>query len=202
MPEKRAAVGFRAHSGWAALVAVAGPLDAPVVVDRRRLELANPDVPGSAQPYHAAEGRRFAQAEQIVRRCADGARTLARQGLKGAVEDLRRMGQKPVASGLLLASGRPLPELAKVLASHALIHTADGELYRDALTDAAAHCRLPLLRVREREAMARAVQVLKVPEPVLARRLGEMGRPMGPPWRQDEKLAALIAWLALADATG
>ncbi len=35
----RATLGFRVHSGWAAAVALCGPLDAPVVVDRRRIQL-------------------------------------------------------------------------------------------------------------------------------------------------------------------
>ena len=34
-----AGVGFFAHTGWAAAVALAGPLDAPRVAARRRLEL-------------------------------------------------------------------------------------------------------------------------------------------------------------------
>jgi hypothetical protein len=197
--EARAAVGFRVHSGWAALVAVSGPLAAPVVVDRRRIDLAEPSVPGSAQPFHAAEGRRPAQAEEIIKRCTVGARRLARTGLRATLDDLRSKGHPGAACGLLLASGRPLPDLPAILASHALIHTADGELYRDALTDAAGHCGLALLRIKERELLARGARVLKVREDALLPRLSEMGRPLGPPWRQDEKLAALVAWLALAE---
>jgi hypothetical protein len=183
-------------------VAVAGPLDSPVVLDRRRLELAEPSVPGSAQPFHAAEGRRMAQAEDIIKRCTAGARGLARAGLKAAVNELRAQGHSPVACGLLLAAGRALPDLAAILASHALIHTADGELYRDALTDGAGHCGLALLRVKERELLARAARVLKVREEALPPRLAQMGRTLGPPWRQDEKLAALVAWVALAERPG
>jgi hypothetical protein len=194
-----AAVGLRVHSGWAALVAVGGPLDAPAVLDRRRLELAEPTVPGSAPPYHAAAGRRFPQAEEIIRRCTAGALTLARRGLKAALDDLRADGHAPVAGALLLAAGRPLPDLAAILASHALIHTADGELYRDALTDAAARCDLALRRIKERELMAQGARVLHVPEDALPARLTALGRALGPPWRQDEKLAALAAWVALAD---
>ena len=37
-----AALGLRAHSGWAALVVVAGPRSSPAVVDRRRIELIDP----------------------------------------------------------------------------------------------------------------------------------------------------------------
>ena len=47
----RTALGFRAHSGWAALVAVAGTIDALRVLERRRIVIADPEMPGSKQPY-------------------------------------------------------------------------------------------------------------------------------------------------------
>jgi hypothetical protein len=31
----------------------------------------------------------------------------------------------------------------------------------------------------------------------LQRRVAELGKPIGPPWTQDQKFAALVAWLAL-----
>ena len=34
----------------------------------------------------------------------------------------------------------------------------------------------------------------------LQQRIGELGRSLGPPWRQDEKLASLAAWIALAES--
>src|SRR5260370_3090211 len=49
-----AALGFRAHSGWAALVAIAGASRSPAIVERGRLELADPRDPHAKQPYHAA----------------------------------------------------------------------------------------------------------------------------------------------------
>ena len=66
--ESAAALGFRAHSGWAALVAVAGTPQSGQVLLRRRIELADPKVPGSKQPYHAAEGEKFPKAEKIIGR--------------------------------------------------------------------------------------------------------------------------------------
>ena len=50
-----AALGFRVHSGWTAMVAVARPLSKPVVLERRRIETADAAILGSKQPYHAAE---------------------------------------------------------------------------------------------------------------------------------------------------
>src|SRR5262245_2572731 len=58
-----AALGFSSHSGWATLVAVAGPRESPSLVLRRRVVLA---VRQPRQPFHAAEGKTFAQAESLV----------------------------------------------------------------------------------------------------------------------------------------
>ena len=192
-----AAVGFRVHSGWAALVAVTGPL---TVIDRRHITLADPSIKGSIQPYHAAEPMPFADAERLIQRCIDSSRTLAHLELRKALDDLHRKGYRATACGLLLASGRPLPDLAATLASHALIHTAEGELFRDAVAHAAARCDLPILKLRERELLDRAAARFGISATALPRRLTDIGRTLGSPWRQDEKYAALVAALALADA--
>jgi hypothetical protein len=193
-----AAIGFRAHSGWAALVAVAGSRRRVEVVDRRRLVTCDPKIAGSKQPYHAAEGLPFARAEMLVGRCLASSRQLARTEIKKALRNLEIRGLRVVGCGLLLASGRPLPSLADILGSHALIHAAEGEMYRDVLARAAGHYRLPVAGIRERELFARAEKVLGLPSVRLRRILGELGKPLGPPWTQDQKLAALAAWLALA----
>jgi len=49
--------------------------------------------------------------------------------------------------------------LEKVLASHALIHTADGELFREALLHASNRCGLGDFRIKEKELLDRAGQV-------------------------------------------
>ena len=59
------APGFRAHSGWAAMVAVAGTILAPLVIERRRVVIADPSMAGSKQPYHAAALRRKTVAPQF-----------------------------------------------------------------------------------------------------------------------------------------
>ncbi len=193
-----AALGLRAHSGWAALVALAGPPGSPAVADRRRGGLAGPGIP--KQPYHAAENLRLEKAEELIRHCVRGSRRLARQAFRQTIADVRREGHVVVACGQLLASGRPLPALAAVLASHALIHTADGEHFRDAIAHAAAHQKLRVTSVREKEIWARASAELEIPIAELERRIHAMGKAIGPPWAADQKLAALAAWIALGTA--
>ncbi len=172
-------------------MAVIGPAASPTILERKRLQLADPATAGSAQPFHAAEPLPLKQAQQHIQRCIGAGQRLARKGLREMLENLRRDGYQPVACGLLLSSARPLPEFAAILASHALIHTAEGELFRDLLAEAAQHHGLRLLRLKERDMLERYQAHF--------RRLSEMGRTLGPPWQQDQKLAALVALLALDD---
>ena len=192
-----AAFGFRAHSGWTAMVVVAGPVARPTVLRRQRLELAA-DYRGAMQPFHAAEGLAIEKAASLIRRSTEAAHALARRALRETIAAVAKEGHELVASGLLLSSGRPLPELAQILASHALIHAADGELFRDALRDESRACGLAVLSVREREALDHAAKTLRVPASELKSRVDGMRRELGPPWRADEKLATLAAWTALA----
>ena len=192
----RAGLGFRVHSGWAALVAIAEKGGDVEIVDRRKIGLAGEGIP--RQPYHAAEGLDLEKAAELIRHCVQGSRRLAVRGLRETIENLRREGYEVAGCGLLLASGRPLPGLPAILASHALIHTADGEHFRDAIVHAAGKSNLPVTTVREKEVWARASADLLVPIERLERRIGEIGKAIGPPWTQDQKLAAMAGWLALA----
>jgi hypothetical protein len=192
----RAAFGFRAHSGWAALTIVAASAGTVTVLGRHRIELIDRDRP--KQPFHVAEGLPLKQAEAIVRRSIECARRLACAALRAAITDLDTQGYKVIASGLLRSAARPLPALEEILESHALIHTAEGELFREALSYASEECGLPVISVKEREVFARASTTLGIGDDELKGRLAELGRQLGPPWREDQKLATLVAWLALS----
>jgi len=188
---------LRPHSGWAALVAVAGSPRAPEVLDRRRIEIADRRIEGSMQPYHAAEGLELERARKFLERCEESSRRRAREGLKNVLDDLRADGRKAVGCGLLLSSARTLPALPEILASHALIHTADGEHFRDALESAASQFGLSVEGVREKEIWTRTAADLEIPVAELQRLVNVIGKSIGPPWTQDQKLAALSGWLAL-----
>jgi hypothetical protein len=194
--KNKAALGFRAHSGWAAVVAVGELGPSPVVLDRRRIELVEGGVP--KQPFHAAEGLDLARSEKIITRSLDLAMRLADRALRVLLADLRSKGYEVIGCGILAASGRTLPPLPEILASHALIHAAEGELFRNALVDVSGLHSLPVIRMKERELYVSASVQLRLPVEALRRYVSEMGRPLGPPWGQDQKCAALAGWLALA----
>jgi hypothetical protein len=195
---KQAAIGFRVHSGWAAVVAVCVEKGAPVVLARRRVHLVETFTFEFRQPYHTAEKLTLGQAREFIARMQAEARGLAYRSVQELASRTLEQGVKLTRCGLLLASGRPLPVLEKILASHALIHTADGELFREALLHASARCRLSDVRIKEKELLCRAEQVLRRKGDDLMGRVTELGRVLGAPWSQDEKFATLAAWLALA----
>src|ERR1700690_1596321 len=194
----RATVGLRAHSGWAAAVTVGGEGTAPVLLDRRRLALADDAAPRPVQPYHASEGLPLATAERILGRAIEEARGCGERALRALAGDLPSPGHEVDCCAVLSGSGRTLPALESVLASHPLIHAAEGEMFREALRHAGKPARLSVLDVKKKELFLVAVEVLGIPETKLKHRLGALARAGGPPWAEDQKLAALAAWIALA----
>jgi hypothetical protein len=193
-----AAIGWRAHSGWAQLIALGGPLAAPAVLARRRVELADHWMPGSVQPFHAARDLGPEAGERLVARCRQASLDLARLALREARAELGRLGYRLAACGLPQSSARPLPAFAAILASHPLLHTAEGELFREVLATAGSELGLAVVRVKEKELLDRCAAATGLAVADLQRHLADLGRTLGPPWRQDEKLATLAAWCALA----
>jgi hypothetical protein len=194
---RNAAIGFRVHSGWAAAVAVSLEKGGPVVLARQRVQLVDTFTYEFRQPYHTAEKMLIGQAREFLARMQREARRLAYGAIKELASRTEEQGVKLTRCALLLASGRVLPELEKILASHALIHTADGEHFREAVLHASARWGLRDLRIKEREVLKNAEEVLGLKSGAVMKRVTELGKPLGSPWSQDEKFATAGAWLAL-----
>ena len=194
---KKAAVGFRVHSGWCAAVSVCLEDAVPVVLHRERVHLVEEFTYRFRQPYHTAEKMIVAAARDFIQKAGTTARELGYRAICELRSQLEQRGYALSTAAVLLAAGKPLPQLENILASHALIHTADGELFREALTRASMRCGLEVVSVKERELAGEAAQSLGIAEETLRKHVTELGRSLGPPWSQDEKCAALIAWLAL-----
>jgi hypothetical protein len=197
-----AALGFRAHSGWAAGVALAGSPRSPEVIDRRRISLIEPGSPGGVQPYHAARTMDLPKAEEFIAAVIVAIDHSALLAVRAFAEAISGQGHSVASCGIILASGRALPALQATLRSHAMVHTAEGELYRAAIARAAKTLNLQCIRVSERDLYKVAAKHLGISEPKLKTRITEMGRAVGSPWRADEKCATLVAWLSLAGVEG
>lgn len=196
---RRAALGFSSHVGWAAVVAVAGPLDSPGVVAKRRVELAATFDVGAV--YHVGQGLPLEEAEAFVRSSEQTFHAAASAGIAALAAELRGLGLEPIASAVLAGGAKPLPPLEAILRSHALVHAAEGELYRRVLARASASCSIPATLVPAKDLPARAARAAGLPERRLAAKLAEIGKASGKPWARDQKDAALAAWIALAEAS-
>jgi hypothetical protein len=215
---KRAALGVRMHSGWGVLVGVCGDSDSLEVVERRRIVVIDPKMPGAQQPYHyaklllsqplptsRAKGARemghptslelnsrdpqsarellepgttgaeardtpealrgpkgplfhiypalketLAEAERYLAECAGVSERLALAAVGEVVQELGGRGYRIVGCAVLLGAGRPLPGLGKILTAHPLIHTAEGEFFRNAVRKACEGLRISVVGIPER----------------------------------------------------
>lgn len=117
----------------------------------------------------------------LVERATRTAETLAKRAVGGLVGELRSAGHQVAGAGVALGLGRRLGTLARILASHAVMHAAEGELCREALVHAGVACDLPVTGVPEHDLHDCAAAALRLPIPELRRRVVELGRSCGPP---------------------
>jgi hypothetical protein len=195
-----AVMAFAPHSGWAAVV-VLGRADAGLrVLTRSRAVMTDPRAPESSQPYHAVEPLAVEEAAQRLDGYRAVAENMAYAAVQAAAADLAGRGYRLTSVGVLESSGRKGSSLASILASHALIHSADGDHFRQAIVAAAQRSGVPVSRVRARDLEAQAETRLHRPVARLRKAVSELGVQVGPPWGADQKMAALLAWLLLDQA--
>ena len=189
-----AAVGFRVKSGWATGVLVAGPASAPRALDRRVVELSDPAVPTSRQPYHAVMGAAGAASRRVEERLLRLVTGATERSIRDLLERYRDAGHVIRAAALVVGS---VIDPARIANDHIRAHALEGALFRTALAAALDSQGVPCSVVVEREAYARAAALLKRTEAQLRRAVTELGRSLDGPWRADEKTATLAAWMAL-----
>jgi len=196
---KPAAIGVRVHSGWGALIAVAGQRGAEEIIERRKVIIIDTKTPGTVQPYHYVEEMELPAAERHLAQCAIDSKRLAHEELEHISSELLKRGYSLAGASILLSSARPLPDLDEILASHALIHTAEGEFFRQVFRHAFENLEVPVIGIRERELEERAQKAFGKLAAQIRQNINGMGRILGPPWTQDEKTAALAAAIALVE---
>jgi hypothetical protein len=182
------AVGFRVKSGFAIAVALEGPPSAPNALFRRVVEMSDPKVPETRQPYHDGffhteeNAREIARRVKIVERCAT-------QSVAALLKDTR-----VARAGLIVGS---LIDPQKVGNPHIRAHAHEGRLFRTVLEEALRSHGVRCQVIVEKELAAATAAGLRQPPREVARALHRFGKAFGSPWRTDEKAAATAAWLSL-----
>ena len=181
------AIGCRVKSGWAVTVLLAGPKHSPRVLDRRRIELCDPAVPETTQPYHAAlhteqtDATAVKRLTRLVARCAH-------RSLADLVRAYRSMGYRPARIGIVVGS---LVDPDSIANQHIRAHAQEGRLFRTVVEAAARrHAIRPAVWL-ERDVYAVAARTLGGSPRRIRRAAAQLGRAVGRPWRAEEKMAAV-----------
>lgn len=192
----RAAAGFSVKSGWASAVLVVGTSALPAVAASETVELSDPAVPESRQPYHHGFGTARAAGRELSRLIASVER-FGGQSVKSWLGRLQAGGHDLQGAGVVVGS---LIDPASIANDHIRIHALEGQLFRRVVAEAAGRLGVACSIWRERDLYGIAATALSRSEPDLRATLAALGRDIAGPWRGEQKRAVLAAWLVLAGA--
>jgi hypothetical protein len=204
-PSTPVALGFRAVRGGSVVVGVAADSEPRVMLSTFLATAAEGDRL-AFEPYHVAyemargpDGEVHAEAAAAV---AEGRRRqegLAADGLARLVDQLTEAGYRPAVAALLLNRAGWMTDLLEhCLSAPEHPPVAEGLAVRVALRSACRRCGLPVVEMDEKSLPQTAWAVLGLSPAGLDARLKAWGAAAGRPWRKEQKLAGLAAWLALA----
>jgi hypothetical protein len=190
MPATRAALGFKLHTGWAAVV-VAGRTRGHVEVFlRKRIELLPSDGSVPRFVYHQAAELPLAEASKLVKRTKRAVQESASAALAGLLQELRSGAVSIDAAGVTTGSMAVPSDLPAILAAHTLIHSAEGALFQEAVAQGCEARGMKVIRVRERELWTKL-------GPDVRAELDSLRGLIGPPWGADQKTATAAALVSL-----
>lgn len=194
----RAAIGITVKSGWAAAVLLAGSATSPHLVDSGKIDLCDPAIPESRQPYHAGFGTARDSGPELSR-LLRSVRQFGRRSMTRLIRRYRATGHELAGAGVVVGS---MIDPARIGNEHIRIHALEGRLFRAVVEDAAVRNRLPCSIWRERDLYAVAAGAIRQSEQRLRDTLAALHRGVAGPWRAEQKTAALAAWLVLAGRLG
>jgi hypothetical protein len=192
----RIAIGFRVKTGRATAIVMAGPASAPRVLSRKSLQLFDPAMPESHQPFHAELELPPADSARVVPLALKVVERVALSALHELVKEVQP-GLGSIDGIALVAGSATEPE--SIRNPHMRAHAREGQLFPHALAAAAKSMHIPAVTLVESEVFTSAAAKLgKTPDAVKIA-VTELGRAVGKPWSAEEKAAAAAAWIALAD---
>lgn len=182
-------LGFRVKSGWAAVVLVSGPKSAPQLLDSRIIDLSDPAVPESRQPYHAGFGTAQSDTSKVDR-LVRGIERFSQQALARLLGEWRA-GRTVRAAGVVVPS---LTDPATIASPHMRAHASEGRLFRTVVIDGLEQCGVGVRVILERDVYALLGKALRRPATRVKAQVTALGDAAGR-WRAEQKVAAAAAWL-------
>ena len=191
----KTALGFRAQRGGAVVIAV---VPGPELVLSAFLPTAAEGDRLAFEPYHVAVEMGQGASDAVRAEVAEGRRRqdeMAAAGLASIVAGLRERGHEPAVAALLVNRAGWMTDLLSyslAFADHPPV--AEGLAVRDALRSAFKANGLAFIESDEKSLGDTAAAKFGDVEA----QLKVFGQTAGKPWRKEQKLACLAAWLAIA----
>jgi hypothetical protein len=189
----RAALGFRVKSGWAAAILLTGSARSPQLCNVQRIDLSDPQLPETRQPYHAGMGQLETDTKKISRR-VDMVRRIAEKSITKLLAGYRQQNFTIKRAALVVGSQIDPRSVAN---PHIRAHALEGQLFRSVLQQSLHGHGIRTEVLLEREAYGKAAVELKQSTENVRRVIQNFGRDAKASWRAEQKLAAIAAWVAL-----
>jgi hypothetical protein len=191
-----AALGLRVKSGWAAVVLLTRSADAPQLADVNRVELSDPRLSETRQPYHASMGK-LETDTRIVNRRERVVRCIAQESLGALLTGYRQKGYRITRAALVVGS-----QIDPVIIAnpHIRAHAFEGRLFRLAVEETLEAQEIRTDVLLESDAYARVAAGLKQSSEDVKQAIQDLGRSRpanSGAWRAEQKLAALAALFVL-----
>src|SRR5436305_5763410 len=189
-------IGIEDHYAWANLVSVTTSGPNEILLDKRRVELLDQQL--TASPYHHETLQMpVSGAEKLVRDVKTSANKRATAALSSLIGELAPARCRGIAIRVPPLTDLPAT-VAEVHASTWIMNRADGMIYHQALTQAAAQLDLTVFYFDKNNVLELAAQARGKTARDLERQLKALGITLGPPWRKGHVIASAGAILAHA----
>jgi len=191
---QQVAIGLRAKTARAIVVVLGGPPESPTVLLKGEITLMDPRMPATAQPYHQVMDLPWEQSERAVQKYVTSIERVAARALRELVQKMGKSNRKVAGVSIL---GAPDRDLKRIGNPHIRAHAAEGVLFRRVLAVGAEANGLKSHTFSDRNFDEAAAAKLGASYSLVKRSLSSLNAAVAPPWRNDEKQAAMAAWLML-----
>jgi hypothetical protein len=205
----RIGLGFRALRGGGVVVGITLKENEPRVMLSSFLRTANEGDRLALEPYHVAAelkrgpgGAPTAEARAAVAEGRKRQDALAAEGIAEIVRTMRSAEIEPAVAGLLVnRAGWVTDLLAFSLAFPDHPPVAEGLAVREAIRFGVKRAGLNLVELDEKSLTDLACERYRIGPGELNARLRSIGAAAGKPWRKEQKMASLAAWIALGSTS-
>ncbi len=202
MPSTDVIIGFKAHLGWLAAVAVRAGGNEPEPVQALRIDLFSDQPRETREPYHVAGGWHGLQRVARPRRPSTVIEQARIKQAALAAACLQRVRTEMGNEGwcwrkaVMLTGRGVLGDLDDALKSHASIHIAEGEAVRKAVRVAVGEMQVACIDQDEKSTLVEAGNKLRTSPEALDSRLKQCRPPQARSWTKEHRIIAAAAWLA------